>query len=181
LRGLPLNSQLDDIHNLRMVYPALAERCGFRDLADEIRNGLFFLLFKEEHQRVKGQVEAALGMTYLELQMHLHNTKELIESALLAVGIDRGDFTINFRVKSPYSLWEKMDSQGIEEVSELYDILGISIVARDDRLAYEIVALLEQLMPRLSHRKFSARYGDKPVYSDMIRQPRRGGALEAQA
>jgi len=184
VRGL---SRREEKH-LRIVVASMAEKCGFTKLAAEIRNEIFRINYNRSHERTKKEVEEVLGMTYPEAQLHLQNTAELITEALLKIGIPVGAFEVSVRTKTPYSVWEKIQTifrKTNKRITPalLHDLLGISVITIDKRLAYRIVAAIQQLLPKLSAENFADRYGLLPfmpkngslIYSDEIATPKKSG------
>jgi len=169
--------------HLRVAVTSMGECLGFADLAALIRNEAFRITHNSEYEPVRQAVEAALGLSYSEAELHLHNTAEIIHEALAKIGISAEDYDILVRVKTPYSVWEKMRNYKIEKVGWLHDLLGISVVAKDDRSAYRLAGIIEQILPELSPENVNDRHGlvtnmkkrGLEFYTDEIADPKPSG------
>lgn len=173
----------------RVIIAPLAERCGFSDLAALIRNEIFRLNYRRAYQRAQKEVEVALGLSYVEAQLHLQVTADLIHEALIKAGIGKDDYKIAIRVKSPYSVWEKLQAikakLEIKEVSPalLHDLLGISVTVENDRTTYRISAVIQEVLPILAPDNFNDKHGllpfmdrrGSPIYSDEIKHEKESG------
>jgi PAS domain-containing protein len=168
---------------IRVAEAPLAEMLGYDILAAQIRDEVFRLTRPAEHQQVKQRVEAILGLTYREAELHLQDTADLIREALAALGISSQEYEITVRVKTPYSAWEKMQNYNIEKVGWLHDLLGISVVTKDDRLAYRLSDIIKQILPELSPENYDDQHGlllemgrkQLLFYSDEIAYPKKSG------
>ena len=169
--------------HLRVVVAPLAERCGFKDLADMIRDQIFRLTRNRLYLRIKEKIEKTVGLSYSEMELHLQQMAELVRTVLTVVNIPPSDYRIDFRVKLPYSLWEKMESSRIRKPGHIYDLFGINVAAKDDWLAYRIVDLLLQVFPEISGENFEDKHGlvafmkrrSFPHYKDEIIKPKESG------
>ena len=128
-------------------------------------------------------VERTYSLKFSELQTHVGKTTDLIREILEVVGINPGLYTIEDRVKLFYSAWEKMQSLKVKKVGLLKDLLGIKVIAADDKLAYRIMDLLQQAFGPVDGKGFSDQHGlvrylkkiGYESYMDQIAEPRQSG------
>lgn len=184
LRRVPANGlEQAEERQLRIVTASMAERLGFSDYAAEIRDQLFRISHNKEWRRMRALVERAYGLTYPELEAHIGKTADLAREVLDAVNIPSYLFDISGRVKLPYSAWEKMQSIHVTSAGLLKDMLGLSMVAADDALAYRAMDLMRQAFLPAARGNFKDRFhlvryleriGYEP-FMDQIQQPRGSG------
>ncbi len=130
----PGGLKLHEAKALRTFIAPLAERCGYEDIAACIRNEIFRVEHFEEYSQIELRLRTISRMSYAELSSHLQAMEQLVRDALVRMGIPRSDFCIKRRVKTPFSIWEKLQKynhKDIKDPSNLWDILGISIVGKD--------------------------------------------------
>jgi GTP pyrophosphokinase len=102
------------------IYAPLANRLGLNKIKTELED----LSFRYEHPEEYAQIEARLRDTE-------HDRDELFRefTAPIRESLDRMGLTYNIvaRVKSPYSIWNKMQTKHIT-FDEIYDILAVRII-----------------------------------------------------
>ncbi|MEA3493629.1 MAG: hypothetical protein U9R38_04495 [Candidatus Margulisiibacteriota bacterium] len=184
LRHTPVRAlKKEEERNLRVVVAPLAERRGFSGLAAMIRNEIFRISYNRAYNHFRRKIEKATGLTYSEMELHLQDTVNLIREVIAAAGIAPEDYEIFFRVKLPYSAWEKMQANKISDPGQVHDLLGMSIVAENDRLVRRIEKLIPQVLPNLSLENFKdphellphMRENRLPTYKDQIAKPADSG------
>lgn len=102
------------------IYAPLANRLGLNKIKTELEN----LSFKYEHPEEYIQIENQLKDTARVRDEVFHNFTAPIRQQLDKMGLD---YQIVARVKSPYSIWNKMQTKHIP-FEEIYDILAVRII-----------------------------------------------------
>ena len=102
------------------IYAPLANRLGLNKIKTELEN----LSFKYEHPEEYKQIEEKLQDTAAARDEVFRNFTTPIRAQLDKMGID---YQIVARVKSPYSIWNKMQTKNIP-FEEIYDILAVRII-----------------------------------------------------
>lgn len=102
------------------IYAPLANRLGLNKIKTELEN----LSFKYEHPEEYKQIEDKLKETETEREELFKNFTAPIREQLDKMGIS---YQIVARVKSPYSIWNKMQTKHIP-FEEIYDILAVRII-----------------------------------------------------
>ena len=125
------------------IFAPLADRLGLNRIKTELED----LSFKYEHPDDYNAVMQHLKDSKLERDDAINDFTPAIRQALDAQGID---YELKARVKSPYSIWQKMQRKHVP-FEEVFDILAIRIVFhpkdRDNEIAecYAIYAALTQI------------------------------------
>lgn len=102
------------------IYAPLANRLGLNKIKTELEN----LSFSYEHPEEYRQIEEKLRETENERDELFNKFTAPIRAQLDKMGIS---YQILARVKSPYSIWNKMQTKHIP-FEEIYDILAVRII-----------------------------------------------------
>ena len=102
------------------IYAPLANRLGLNKIKTELED----LSFKYEHPEEYAQIEAKLKATKEEREEVFNSFTAPIRAKLDKMGIN---YRILARIKSPYSIWNKMQTKHIP-FDEIYDILAVRII-----------------------------------------------------
>ncbi len=126
---------------IRFIYAPLAERLRLVYLADDFRDQYLRLHpdLPGKYEAVVEKVRERIGMNYETAKMFLQMYSEQILELLEARGININNITIKFRVKSPFSIWEKVEKRPNEDhtYENLRDILGVKIICRSSQSVQE--------------------------------------------
>ena len=102
------------------IYAPLANRLGLNKIKTELED----LSFKYEHPEEYAQIEAKIKETNAERESLFNDFTNPIRAKLDKMGIK---YRILARIKSPYSIWNKMQTKHIP-FEEIYDILAVRII-----------------------------------------------------
>ena len=102
------------------IYAPLANRLGLNKIKTELED----LSFKYEHPEEYAQIEAKLKETKEEREELFNEFTAPIRAKLDKMGVK---YRIIARVKSPFSIWNKMQTKHIP-FEEIYDILAVRII-----------------------------------------------------
>ncbi len=102
------------------LYAPLANRLGLNLIKTELED----LSFKYEHPEEYAAIERKLAYTREQRDHLFDDFTAPIKQALDAIGVT---YDIKARVKSPYSIWKKMEKKHVS-FDEVYDILAVRIV-----------------------------------------------------
>lgn len=112
------------------IYAPLANRLGLNKIKTELEN----LSFKFEHPEEYASIEAKLASTQEQREILFQQFTDPIRQALDQMGIQ---YEIKARIKSPYSIWNKMQSKHVA-FEEIYDILAVRIIFTPKKQEEEI-------------------------------------------
>ena len=125
------------------IFAPLADRLGLNKIKTELEN----LSFKYEHPEEYAEIEKQLAQTQPERDTIFDKFTPPIREALDNIGMK---YTIKARIKSPYSIWRKMQNKHVS-FAEVFDILAIRIVftpkdrAEEVNECYRIYSALTQI------------------------------------
>lgn len=112
------------------IYAPLANRLGLNKIKTELED----LSFKYEHPAEYQDIKNKLSMTEEQRQKLFDDFTDPIKQALDALGIK---YVIKARVKSPYSIWNKMQNKHVS-FDEVFDILAVRIIFTPKERSNEI-------------------------------------------
>jgi hypothetical protein len=163
----------EKIAHVKMVVAPLAERCELKDLADMIREEIFRISDNRTYLRIRNLIQKTFGMSHFELDLHLRDVVNLFREAFTAAGIPPNDYELFPRTKIWYSLYEKLKTNELLTVANIYDLLGIIVAAKDDQLINRISEIISSLLPEISGGLLAyMRNNNIPLYKNEIRKPR---------
>jgi GTP pyrophosphokinase len=118
------------------IYAPLAERIGVTKIKDELQD----IAFTELHPDIYNSIKSRLNHIY-DSSKHIISTitSKLTELAQ-TVGIS---CTITGRIKSPYSIWSKMNVRNIS-FEQLADIMAFRIVVDNVARCYQILGCIHR-------------------------------------
>ena len=112
------------------IYAPLANRLGLNKIKEELEDLSFRYEHPEEYQKIVHQLQ----QTQSQRESVFEEFTQPIREELDQMGID---YTIKARIKTPYSIWRKMQNKHIE-FEEVYDILAVRIVFKPKSIEDEI-------------------------------------------
>ena len=120
LESQPANKQYKIAGETLYIYAPLAHRLGLYKIKSELEN----LSFRFEHPDDYAAIEQRLGETQVTRRELFDQFTQPIEVMLKNMGLK---YEIRERVKTPYSIWSKMQNKHVT-FDEIYDILAVRII-----------------------------------------------------
>ena len=120
LESQPANKQYKIAGETLYIYAPLAHRLGLYKIKSELEN----LIFRFEHPDEYAAIEKKLALTQAKRHELFDQFTAPIEEALNKMGLQ---YYIKERVKTPYSIWQKMQNKHVT-FEEIYDILAVRII-----------------------------------------------------
>ncbi len=120
LDSQPANKQYKIAGETLYIYAPLANRLGLSSIKTELEN----LSFRFEHPEEYASIEEKLKDTQAARDTLFADFTAPIRKTLDTMGID---YEIKARVKSPYSIWNKMQNKRVT-FDQIYDILAVRVI-----------------------------------------------------
>ncbi|MBQ4387162.1 MAG: bifunctional (p)ppGpp synthetase/guanosine-3',5'-bis(diphosphate) 3'-pyrophosphohydrolase [Prevotella sp.] len=120
LQSQPANKQYKIAGETLYIYAPLANRLGLYKIKSELEN----LSFQYEHPEEYNSIKEKLKNTEASRHELFDQFTAPIEESLRQMGIK---YEIKERVKTPYSIWTKMQNKHVT-FEEIYDILAVRII-----------------------------------------------------
>ncbi len=143
LESLQPHKQLRVSSETLYLYAPLAHRLGL----NKIKNELEDLSLKYKHPEEYNQIQFRLHDQEKKINVLVDKLIKPIKEKLEQENLQ---FTINGRVKSKFSIWRKMQKQGVT-FDEVYDILAIRIIIQskpehsEKRQCFDILSLITDI------------------------------------
>ena len=119
------------------VYAPLAHRLGMQRIKQELENLSLKYLDPIGYQEVDRQIEARYGQS----REFIENARALVDAKLRESGMN---FTLEGRIKSIYSLYNKMYSQN-KSFDEIYDFYALRIIVDTELECYTALGIIHEL------------------------------------
>ena len=130
LESQPANKQYKIAGETLYIYAPLANRLGLNKIKSELEN----LSFQYEHPEEYATIKAKLADT--EASRH-----ELFDEFIVPIEVELQKLGLHYhikeRVKTPYSIWNKMQNKHVT-FEEVYDILAVRIIFTPNNREEEI-------------------------------------------
>ncbi len=120
LQSQPANKQYKIAGETLYIYAPLANRLGLNKIKSELEN----LSFQYEHPEEYASIKSKLASTEAKRHELFDEFIVPIEIELQKMGLQ---YEIKERVKTPYSIWTKMQNKHVT-FEEIYDILAVRII-----------------------------------------------------
>jgi GTP pyrophosphokinase len=130
LQSQPANKQYKIAGETLYIYAPLANRLGLNKIKSELEN----LSFQYEHPEEYESIKSKLADTEASRHELFDQFTAPIKESLNQMGIK---YEIKERVKTPYSIWSKMQNKHVT-FDEIYDILAVRIIFTPDKREEEI-------------------------------------------
>lgn len=130
LESQPANKQYKIAGETLYIYAPLANRLGLNKIKSELEN----LSFKFEHPDEYNSIAKKLESTQKMREKLFEDFKAPIKDALDRMGIQ---YEIKQRIKTPYSIWSKMQNKHVS-FEEIYDILAVRIIFTPNQRKEEV-------------------------------------------
>lgn len=120
LEHMAPNKQFKIAGETLYIYAPIAYRLGLNKIKMELEN----LSFKYEHPEEYEAIEEKLSITQAEREKLFADFTAPIKERLDEMGVK---YTLTGRIKSPYSIWRKMQTKHLA-FDEIFDILAVRII-----------------------------------------------------
>ncbi len=153
LDSMPEYKQVKICSETVYLYAPLAHRLGLYSIKTELED----LALKYEHPLIYREIERKFKETEEERTKYI---QEIIDPLKLVLDREKIKFTIKGRLKSIYSIWNKMQTKGVT-FEEIYDLFAIRIVFdhEDDypdqkarSQCYHIMSIITDIYPHHEQR-----------------------------
>ena len=130
LDSQPANKQYKIAGETLYIYAPLANRLGLNKIKTELENLSFRFEHPEEYAKIQQQLEDTAGKRNELFKEFTAPIKEALDKMGLK-------YQIVERVKSPYSIWNKMQTKHVT-FDQIYDILAVRIIFTPTELDKEV-------------------------------------------
>lgn len=117
------------------IYAPIADRLGIFDFKEMLETECFRILFPDDYARITKELAELAD----EQNVFLYEAKHMLLDFMpehIAI------YEVSSRIKSPYSIYKKMNRKGYEHVNDLYDLFALRIITDDIPQCYELLGLI---------------------------------------
>lgn len=132
---VPPEKQLRIAKETLEIYAPLAYRLGIKTLQRELEDLSFAYVYPKEYEEIK----KILKKKKVEVEEHLDKFQKSLKKELAKNGIT--DFKMDFRVKSLYSLYKKLQKYKWD-VEAIYDISALRVTVKEIADCYRILGIV---------------------------------------
>lgn len=158
LKSLKPNIQQTIARETLDIYAPLANRLGLGAIKWELEDRAFFFLDPNEYKKIA----SSLGKTRIQREQYLEQIIFELKSTLKKY--KSSDVEIQGRVKHIYSIYKKFKNKGYSDLTDLFDITAIRVIANNVDACYKILAEVNNIYSPLPEE-----------FSDYIANPKSNG------
>lgn len=114
------------------VYAPIADRLGIFDFKEALETECFRVLYPEEYAKIRGELDELKA----EQQIFVSKVKDVI---METIPKDVTIVDISYRIKSPWSIYKKMQRKGYERVRDLHDLFALRIITDSVHHCYDVL------------------------------------------
>ena len=144
LKFLPDDKQRQIAMETLEIYAPIANRLGMGRIKAELEDLSFRYVEPEQYFRITAMVEPQKQKAERELE----KIKTTLESLLKE---NRIPAHLHYRIKRPYSIYDKMSRQFID-FEEVYDFMALRLITKTVKNCYSALGIIHQNWPHLPHR-----------------------------
>ena len=117
------------------IYVSIADRLGIFDFKELLETECFRVLYPVDYRNITDQLQEMKK----EQDLFMKKATELLKSIFPdTIHI----YEISSRIKSPFSIYKKMQRKGYEYVHEIYDLFALRIITENIPNCYELLGLV---------------------------------------
>lgn len=119
------------------IYAPIADRLGIFFFKEKLENECFRILHPDDYVYIKNEMEKLKNEQNFFVNQIGDTIKNIIWKEIPV-------FEISYRVKSPFSIYKKINRKSLEygDVHDLYDLFAIRIITQNIKNCYEILGIL---------------------------------------
>lgn len=114
------------------IYAPIADRLGLFGFKSELETECFKTLYPEESVYIIRELAALKNSQ----EQFINGIEGMIREV---IGPNIVVYDISYRVKSPYSIFKKLERKEISKVADLYDLFAVRVITDSVRHCYEIL------------------------------------------
>lgn len=117
------------------IYAPIADRLGIFDFKELLETECFRVLYPEDYRNITEQLKELKEEQDVFMKQATELLADIVPSNIHV-------FEISSRIKSPFSVYKKMQRKGYEYVREIYDLFALRIITESIPNCYELLGLI---------------------------------------
>jgi len=128
------------------IYAPIADRLWLFRLKNNLEEECFKILYPKSYKKLKKELKdlkesSQIFMKHVESEISILLEKERIKN-----------YKIDYRIKSIYSIYKKIQKKGLDDTKSLYDIFGIRVIVESVEDCYRVLWLIHNKWSPLPNR-----------------------------
>ncbi len=120
------------------IYAPIADRLGLYEFKNSLEEECFKILEPDDYEKIKKELEELKP----SMESFLKNAEFEIEKLLKEWWIK--NYEVDFRIKSVYSIYKKMQKKWLDSIKTLYDLFGIRVIVEDETTCYRVLWMIHK-------------------------------------
>lgn len=117
------------------IYAPIADRLGIFDFKEALETECFRVLYPEEYAKIRTELDGLRE----EQRIFVERVQSTIRSTIPS---NIPILDISYRIKSPFSIYKKIQRKGYDRVNDLYDLFAIRLITDTNTHCYEILGII---------------------------------------
>jgi len=120
------------------IYAPIADRLGLYEFKNALEEECFKILEPEDYKKIKRELKELKP----SMDSFLENAEAEIRKLLDNWWIK--NYEIDYRIKSVYSIYKKMQKKWLDSIKTLYDLFWIRIIVEDETTCYRVLWMIHK-------------------------------------
>ncbi len=120
------------------IYAPIADRLWLYEFKNELEEECFKILEPDDYDSIKKELEELKP----SMDSFVKNAESAIEKILIEWEVK--NYEIDFRIKSIYSIYKKIQKKWLDSIKTLYDLFWIRIIVEDETTCYRVLWLIHK-------------------------------------
>jgi GTP diphosphokinase / guanosine-3',5'-bis(diphosphate) 3'-diphosphatase len=117
------------------IYVPIADRLGIFDFKEMLETECFRILYPDDFNRIQNELAELQDKQLLFLENACKVLASLVPPGIVV-------YEISSRIKSPFSVFRKMQRKGLDSIAEIYDLFALRIITESVSNCYEFLWLI---------------------------------------
>ena len=130
------NKRIEIAKETLQIYAPLAERIGLNKLKDELQDIAFYEMYPNLYNSIRSKLKELFTSSEELINVIMEKLDVLIKQLNI-------NYSITGRLKSPYSIWNKMNVRTIS-FDQLSDIIAFRIIVDNNTQCYKVLQLIHK-------------------------------------
>ena len=128
------------------IYAPIADRLGLYHIKNSLEEECFKILEPDDYEKITRELSELKDSMDIFSKHAEKEIKKLLDKNWIT------DYEVDYRIKSVYSIYKKMQKKNLDSIKWLYDLFWIRIIVNDETSCYKVLWLIHKLWTPLPKR-----------------------------
>ncbi len=128
------------------IYAPIADRLGLYHIKNSLEEECFKILEIDDYEKITRELSELKDSMDIFSKHAEKEIKKLLDKNWIT------DYEVDYRIKSVYSIYKKMQKKNLDSIKWLYDLFWIRIIVNDETSCYKVLWLIHKLWTPLPKR-----------------------------